>query len=511
MEFDFNFAQPQMQPETTEQQDAPMRILVLGDFSGRENRGILDAAGLSERPILLIDVDNLDSRMFQFAPRLHLPLGDPSGPGVAVGFKSLEDFHPDELFHNVEIFQALRDKRKRLADPATFAEAAAELKAAAATQPETKQQQPEAKPEEPEGEDDMDTLSRLLGGTPSSSPSPGVSGGASGTDISKFINRVVAPHVIPDQDPQQQQFLESVDQAISEQMRAVLRLPAFQRMEAAWRSINWLIDNLETSEELQVHVMDVSRPELAEDLRNAGGDLERSGLYKAIVEKGIKSSGGQPWSLLVGDYSFGLDPEDAKLLALMGAIGFKAGGPFLAQAKSEIVGCESLAKQPDPHDWTEPDEQGAQAWRALRKSGFAAWVGLAAPRVLLRLPYGEKTDEIERFEFEESPDREHDAYLWGNPAYFCAGLIGAAFERSGWAMQPGDVSEVGDLPSHTFQEDGEFAQQACGEVYLSDRAGEAIMAQGLMPILSNRGRNSVKIMRFHSLTEPPSGLSGNWR
>ena len=38
-----------------------MRILVLGDLSGRANRGLETTAGLAERPVLAVDLDDFTS------------------------------------------------------------------------------------------------------------------------------------------------------------------------------------------------------------------------------------------------------------------------------------------------------------------------------------------------------------------------------------------------------------------------------------------------------------------
>ena len=47
---------------------------------------------------------------------------------MAIEFAQLEDFHPDELYQNLGLFQALRELRARLMDPTTLPQAAAELR-----------------------------------------------------------------------------------------------------------------------------------------------------------------------------------------------------------------------------------------------------------------------------------------------------------------------------------------------------------------------------------------------
>ena len=74
IEFEFEFAQPQTQPAYRATGEGPMRILLMGDFSGRSNRGVLGHGDdLAARPTVPVDVDNLDDVLTGYAPRLHLP------------------------------------------------------------------------------------------------------------------------------------------------------------------------------------------------------------------------------------------------------------------------------------------------------------------------------------------------------------------------------------------------------------------------------------------------------
>ena len=222
-------------------------------------------------------------------------------------------------------------------------------------------------------------------------------------------------------------------------------------------------------------------------------------------------SGGEPWSVLVGDYSFTTEAQNLSLLAALGAIASQAGGPFLAAADASMLGCRSLLETPDPRDWKVKDKQAEQAWQTLRQSSVAEWIGLAQPRILLRLPYGKTSDPLEYFDFEElRPQHAHEDYLWGNPAFACALLIAMAFQTKGWSMQPGDYLDVEDLPAFTFEEEGEAKMMACAELFLIERAAEAMLDRGVMPMISYRNRNAVRLMRFQSIAEPLKALSGSW-
>jgi predicted component of type VI protein secretion system len=135
----------------------------------------------------------------------------------------------------------------------------------------------------------------------------------------------------------------------------------------------------------------------------------------------------------------------------------------------------------------------------------APYLGLALPRVLLRLPYGERTDRIERFGFEEIPGTpDHEAFLWGNPAFACAVVLARV-------LQPDtDLSEAGDLgglPAFVFTADDESRLQPCAEVCLAERAVDAILARGIMPLVSIKNRDVVRLIRLQSIADPPTALA----
>jgi type VI secretion system protein ImpC len=303
--------------------------------------------------------------------------------------------------------------------------------------------------------------------------------------------------------------VRSVDSAAGTLMRAVLHDPAFQALEALWRSVHGLVVNLETGEDLEIHLLDLSHEALEAEMVAAASAPASSSLYRLLVEEGPGEPGERPWSLLVGNYRFGAGERDTRTLATLGAIAVQAGAPFLAAADPSVLGCASLPESPDPREWTALDDEDEARWATMRRSPNAGWLGLALPRVLLRLPYGRETDEVEQFTFEEvSAGWNHENYLWGNPAFACAQLLGESFTATGPAMQAGDHLDVGDLPAHTLPTEEGPALQACAEVFLPERAADAILRRGLMPLMSFRNRNMVRLLRFQSIADPPAPISG---
>jgi type VI secretion system protein ImpC len=103
------------------------RLAVLGDFSGRANAGLLQTGGaLATRKPVRVDADNIDSVVERMKLSLQLTLDAAMG-AVAVPIASMDDFHPDQLVDNVDLFQGLLALRKSLASRAGFDRASREV------------------------------------------------------------------------------------------------------------------------------------------------------------------------------------------------------------------------------------------------------------------------------------------------------------------------------------------------------------------------------------------------
>lgn len=488
----------------------PFRIAVMGDFSGRTNRGIIEYA-LANRKSLLVDRDNFDEVLAKCGVEIVLPIFGKDTPPVKISFSELEDFHPDNLYRRLDVFQALRDTRKGLKDPSTFeafAKTLQEDKDKTTGPPAAQEKENESSSSESEQINDG-LLDMILEDTPEKAPETVRSRGTSGLD--NFLQQIVGPHLVPTPHPRQAEMVDAVNAAISGLMRKILHHPDFQKIEAAWRALHFFVSRLETGPMLKVYLLDISREELVAAPVNSE-DLHSSDIYKLLVEQTVNTFGGETWAVLVGNYTFEQKREDIELLANMAEISRVSGAPFIAAASESVLGCGSLARTPGPDDWNMTvDADGCRAWDLLRKIPGASSLGLVLPRFLLRLPYGEDTDSIETFEFEEITGvPEHNNYLWGNPSFVCAYLLGQTFAQYGWDFQSVSSHEIEGLPLHIYRKDGDSVIKPCAEVVFTQNAVEIIMDKGIMPLLSFKNQDLIKLPRLQSLAEPPTQLAGQW-
>jgi type VI secretion system protein ImpC len=489
--------------------DTPFRIAILADFSGRSNRGLCEAGvSLAGRRRTPVDLDNFEKLPAKLGAEIHIPIGDKDGPRLAVRFGELDDFHPDRIFERVEAFQKLKLTRKRLQDPASFGQAASQVRSWATgqtTSSTSKAEQAEDNSTESK-ETNADAIERLLGKRPSHKPV------SQFVDVDRLIREMVKPYIVPAPDPQQAELVGQVDEAISGQMRAIMHHQDFQSLESAWRTLHFLVSRVETDETLKLYLVDISKEELAADLAPAN-QLQSTGTYRFLVEQSVGVQDAEPWAMLVGGYTFDQTEKDVALLGRLAQVAQATGAPFLAEAGPHFARCESFAAAPGPDDWQwEPDPAVAVRWQQLRRSPEAAFIGLALPRFLLRLPYGKDTDPTERFDFEEQLHTgDHEEYLWGNPAAVCACLFAEAFREFGWSLTGGLGQDMVGLPMHVYESDGERHVTPCAEAFLTDRAMDSLIDKGLIPLLSIKGRDAVRLARFQSIAEPAAPLAGPWR
>jgi type VI secretion system protein ImpC len=489
----------------------PFRILLLGDFSGRSNRGVFepDAIGAGREP-LRVDRDTLHEMPGRLGAELHLDaMGHESSCGT-LRFDTLDAFHPDKIFERAEVFGAPKEARERLKDPKTYEAAAALVRAWTEKEPLPKAPEPEgrASAQGAGTPDSVDLVKELIAAgqrrVREAEHLP------AGDDWNLFLKRIVQPHLVPREDPEHAALIACVDRAAAALMRAILHHRDFQALEAAWRALDFLVRRLETDGELQLFVFDVSKAEVAADLSSAT-ELSSTGTYKLLVEQTVGTPGGALWAVVAGNYSFDETPEDVAFLSRMAKLARAAGAPFLAAASPQLLGCRSLAERPDPADWRLGRGDGAPLWEALRELPEASYLGLALPRFLLRLPYGKDTDPLEQFDFDEVPHGSgHEDYLWGNPGVACVCLLGQAFSEYGWTLRPGVFQEIDGLPLHVYKEGGESRAKPCAETLLTFRAAEIILEKGLMPLLSMHGRDSIRLGRFQSIRNPLTPLAGRW-
>lgn len=493
MRYEFNFGTAGKAGRTAEHKSgAPFRIAILGDFSGRANRGAVEAgADLARRKPMKLDVDTIDGVIGKFKTALALQVG-PQGGAVEIELTEIDDLHPDQLFDKLEIFSELADLRKRLDNGKTFKAAAKDL-----------QNWLEARGEAVPAAHSTRSRANALRVDARLSDFAGLIGGPvrrpEASAVEDLIKEVVAPFVVEAASPDQDAMIAAVDAALSRLMRDVLHHPDFQALESAWRSLDFLARRIETDNKMQLVLFDVSADELAADL-SAADSIADTGLYQLLIEQPALDAHQGPFSAIIGNYFFEMTPPHAELLARIARLAAHARAPFIAAIGPDCIDTKFDDRHPLVID----------AWTALRALPEARFVALATPRFLLRMPYGARSEPIDPFEFEEFDARSGlRAMLWGNPAIVAAVLLAQTRQQTGAKMELGKVLGLDEMPyTFYYDEDGEAVALPCTERMLNERKAANVSAQNFIAMLSIRGRPEVRLAGFQSIAGEE--LLGPW-
>ncbi|MCY7293837.1 type VI secretion system contractile sheath large subunit [Alteromonas sp. a30] len=330
------------------------------------------------------------------------------------------------------------------------------------------------------------------------------------------------------------------DKRISRQLNYIIHDKKFQQCEATWRGLHFLVMNTETNNKLKLKVLDVTQKELFKDLDKAA-EFDQSTLFKIIYEEEYGTFGGEPYSVLIGDYQFGREPQDIKFLEMISGVAAAAHAPFIASAYAKLFDLEEFGSLHKPRDLSKIFESAELIqWRAFREMEDSRYVTLTLPRVMMRLPYHHEKNPVEGIYFDEDVavtlfdeknnpilvDDPNDKdvqvektrktvdaqkVLWGNPAYILGQRITNAFSLHGWTAAIRGVEGGGlveGLPAYTFEtEDGDLALNCPTEVSITDRREKELNDLGFMAICHCKGTNKAAFFGGQSTNSPKQYLT----
>ncbi|WP_160151658.1 type VI secretion system contractile sheath domain-containing protein [Microbulbifer sp. ALW1] len=484
---------------TKEYAGTSLKVAILGDFSGRASRQQCAPESIASRPAYRLRKDNFEQLFERMQVGLQLPLMDDP-----LWLMEFDDLHPDYLYNRVPLFRQFIELEKQLLTPSEFDRAASEIQqwrpdlgplsgAASGTSAQSSLQS-----------SSQSMLDAILSGQHYQALQRESAGG----QIDQLIKDIVAPYVQQKPDANQDVYLQAVAQAASEAMRKIMHHSDFRQLEASWRSLHLLLRRLEDHPGLELHLIDITKAEILADLAQAESDLENSQLFKCLVTREA-IAGSQPYNLIVGDFYIADEERDLHMLIDLATMAEAAGSAMVMGGDSRLAGCTSLAGSMDPDDWHYPlAEDFAESWQAVRDYPACEHLALAAPRFMLRLPYGAETARTEDFAFEElTPELGHQYYLWGNSAYLLALSLCREFVTNGKAS-PVTADQFVDLPLHLRNLPQGQWMTPCAEALMTDRGAARFQAAGISTLRSVQGRDEILLPKLQSLSG--AMLKGPW-
>lgn len=470
------------------------RIVILGDFTGRANRGQFDDSdSLVDRKPVKIEFDTIDEVIEELAPRVRLPVGG-SQSVLELEFSELDAFDADELFDRIDLLDEAQGVGRRIERSIEKA-----VEWIRNWSPGSDDGAENVEPSRAVVIPAVESLSELtsLAGRPTASDDDAQDAG----DVLETLCSAIMRGPAGDDEPSKQKLLAAAAECTNTVARAVLHHPDFQALEGIWRELEWLLRRVDKGGRVKVVLFDISAEEFAADLA-AADDLTQTGLYRLLVERVAEGKKPQPISVIVGRYQFDYCRAHAELLGRMGKISARLNAPFLTGISPRLLADNFKLK----------DEELLDSWNGVRALPSSAYVGVALPGFLLRLPYGSGGTSTEKFEFEEfDSDNVPGCLLWGNPGTFCAALIAGGYLKEGkWEFDLNAHRVLDKLPLYVCRDNDDEPTAMATEVQFALSVSKTVGSLGLIPLQSVKDRDSIQVSEIRSLSTVESRLCGAW-
>jgi type VI secretion system protein ImpC len=327
--------------------------------------------------------------------------------------------------------------------------------------------------------------------------------------IGEFVSEIMTGVITVSKDTEAMinKRIAQIDKLISKQLNEVMHNEEFQKLEASWKGLHYLVSQSETGEKLKLRVMNVSKKDLLKDMEKAS-EFDQSTLFKKIYEEEFGMFGGSAYGALIGDYEFTNHPQDMSLLEKVSQVAAAAHAPFISAAGSQIFNLDSYTDLGVPRDMAKIFQSVEYAkWKSFRESEDSRYVALALPHILMRLPYGKANVPVEAFNFEEDVEGTvHNKYLWGNAAYALGVRLTDAFAKYHWCAAIRGVEGgglVSGLPVHTFKTDeGDVALKCPTEIAITDRREKELADLGFVPLVHCKGTDYAAFFSTQTANKP---------
>ena len=312
-------------------------------------------------------------------------------------------------------------------------------------------------------------------------------------------------------------MIAAIDAAVSRQVDAVIHAAPFQALEASWRGLLLLVKVVAQTRQVRLRMLDLSWAELCRDIEHAV-EFDQSQLFRMIYNDEIGTPGGQPFGLIVADYSVAHRPglgnatDDITALQGLGGIAAAAFCPTVIGASPGLLGVESFRDLAGLDVADACEGPAFLRWRTLRQHADARFLGLVLPRVLLRHAYQPDTrHRIDGFRYAEDIGAGGEGLLWGSAAYVFAIAVVRRFDQSGWFadLRGAPQDRIGgglvtELPPYLFATDAHgIAAQPPLELRLSGVQEQQLADHGLLPVTAAPYSTALLFNTNASLHAPP--------
>jgi type VI secretion system protein ImpD len=303
-----------------------------------------------------------------------------------------------------------------------------------------------------------------------------------------------------------------IDAAVSAQLNRILAHPRFAALEAAWRGVAWLAQDVGADRMTRIRLLDARWTEVARDLERAV-DVEQSVLFEHLYAQEYDMPGGVPFSLLIGLYAIRHRPsraapvDDIAVLRLLSRVAAAAFLPVILDAAPALFGVDDMGELDLRQSLAAGFRQEEYArFQSFQQNADARFIGVVAPRIRLRGPWSGRA--VARCGFRYDPDPR--GVLWGPGAFAFAHICLRAFNDYRWlAAIRGTVRDqltggvIATLPVADYATDapGKIVRFPL-EVHVSEQIDREMADAGFISIRRVKATPYLAIYNMPSLHRP---------
>ncbi|MCK5001620.1 MAG: type VI secretion system contractile sheath large subunit [Gammaproteobacteria bacterium] len=299
-------------------------------------------------------------------------------------------------------------------------------------------------------------------------------------------------------------LISDLTKRISIQLDEILHDEKFSQMEAIWRSLEFLVERTDFSENCEVNVLNISKQGLMDDFEDAP-EVIQSEFYRLVYSSEFGQFGGKPYGAIVGNYEFTPKAFDIKLLQRIASVSAFSHLPFIAAASAKFFSVDTYSEFSRLRDIKSIFEQPAYAkWQSFRESMDSRYIGLTLPSFLLRQPYDVTIGSIN---YREAVGKKDRNLLWGNSAFAFATRILSSFAKYRICLNimGSEDGMVEGLNQARNQSNSMHSGKIPTQVLLTDKRESEVVAQGFIPLSVHKGDDTAAFYSAYSVHSSDAG------
>ncbi len=233
--------------------------------------------------------------------------------------------------------------------------------------------------------------------------------------------------------------IAKIDRIVAAQLNLILHHEKFQKLEASWRGLDYLVSCKENSAKapILIQIWNVTWAELRNDQEGAV-EFDQSLFFKKVYEEGLGQPGASPFSAVLADFDIHPRPsrehpyDDIAILQRLSETAAAAFCPLFINASPAMFGVDKFSELRQTFDLEKLHSKlDFLRWQQFRDSEESRFVSVVMPRMLLRKPYRPEHLHHFGFPFAELPESTED-HLWAGAVYAIGEVLIRSFAESRW-------------------------------------------------------------------------------